>query len=418
METVIQVKNISKRYKITHWQGGYLTLRDVISNTFKHPLRFFKNKMSNIISGESREDFWALRGLSFSVQKGEVIGIIGANGAGKSTLLKILTKITPPSEGEIVLRGKVSSLLEVGTGFHPELTGRENIFFYGAILGMKKKEIVDKFDRIVEFAGMQKFLDTPVKKYSSGMYVRLAFSVAAHMEPDILLIDEVLAVGDAEFQKKCLEKMKSVARDDNRTILFISHNMNAVRGLCNRCVLLEKGEIKMVGDTEAVISAYLKHREGEFGKAVFEYPTDQSKPINIKKIKILGADGTVTAHLEAGMPFSIELGYSVNQAVAASRIFISCVNEEGVELFVSCDTDKQPELFTNREPGNYRATFQFPATNEISLAAGDYFLRVRVTSDPQADHLIPLTIENLAKRFVELPGVMALASKWHLEKIE
>ncbi|HXK35920.1 MAG: ABC transporter related protein [Parcubacteria group bacterium GW2011_GWA1_47_10] len=417
METVIQVKNVSKQYKITHWQGGYITLRDSISNVFRHPLRFFKKKAANIISGESREDFWALRGLNFSVQKGEVIGIIGANGAGKSTLLKILTKITPPSEGEITLQGKVSSLLEVGTGFHPELTGRENIFFYGAILGMKKREIVEKFDQIVEFAGMQKFLDTPVKKYSSGMYVRLAFSVAAHMEPDILLIDEVLAVGDAEFQKKCLEKMRSVARDENRTILFISHNMNAVRSLCNRCVLLEKGEVKMIGDTDAVINRYLKHRSSEFGKAVFEYPADVTKPIAIRKIKLLRDDNTPAAILEAGIPFAITIEYEVNQIVSSSRIFISCANEEGVEVFVSCDTDKHPELFSLREPGSYRATFRFPANDTISLSAGDYFLRVRVTSDPQADYLIPLSMDNTAKRFVELPGVLLLGPKWELEKI-
>lgn len=417
METVIQINNLSKQYKITHWQGGYVTLRDSISNVFRHPLRFLKYKATNIISGESREDFWALRELNFSVQKGEVIGIIGANGAGKSTLLKILTKITPPSEGEIAIQGKVSSLLEVGTGFHPELTGRENIFFYGAILGMKKKEIVAKFDRIVEFAGMQKFLDTPVKKYSSGMYVRLAFSVAAHMEPDILLIDEVLAVGDAEFQKKCLEKMKSVARDENRTILFISHNMNAVRSLCNRCVLLEKGEVKMIGDTDAVIGRYLKHRTGEAGKANFEYPPNPAKPIVMRKIKVIRDDYTPAVSLEAGAPFSLELEYEVNQAVSSSRLFISCVNEEGVEMFVSCDTDKHPELFSLREPGSYRTTFRFPATDEISLSAGDYFLRVRITSDPQADYTIPITVDNSAKRFVELPGVLLLGSKWEIEKL-
>ena len=204
---IIEVRGVGKKYDIRHMRGGYIALRDVVMNVIKSPFSFLKSKAKQVVGLEKKEEFWALKDISFEVNKGEVVGIIGANGAGKSTLLKILSQITPPTEGEIILRGRVGSLLEVGTGFHPELSGRENIFLNGAILGMKRREIEEKFDQIVKFAGIEKFLDTPVKYYSSGMYVRLAFSVAAHMEPDILLVDEVLAVGDAEFQKKSLRKI-------------------------------------------------------------------------------------------------------------------------------------------------------------------------------------------------------------------
>lgn len=258
METMIEIKNLSKKYNITH-QGGYIALRDVLAGAVKSPIKFLKRKTKQIIGRETKEEFWALKNISFSVKRGETIGIIGSNGAGKSTLLKILTGITPPTTGEAILKGKIASLLEVGTGFHPELTGRENIFLNGAIIGMKKQEITEKFDQIVKFSGITKFLDTPVKRYSSGMYVRLAFSVAAHMEPDILLVDEVLAVGDAEFQKKCLGKMDEVTKSAGRTILFVSHNMDAILKLCKKCVFLKDGEIAAFGETKEVVSQYLKN---------------------------------------------------------------------------------------------------------------------------------------------------------------
>ena len=260
MEPIIEVKNISKKYNITHEKGGYVALRDVLTNIAKNPFKFVKHKAKAVVGKAGQEEFWALKDINFTVEKGEAIGIIGANGAGKSTLLKILSRITPPTTGEIKMRGKIASLLEVGTGFHPELTGRENIFLNGAILGMTKKEISAKFNNIVEFSGVAKFIDTPVKRYSSGMYVRLAFAVAAHMEPDILIVDEVLAVGDAEFQKKCLGKMDEVTKTAGRTILFVSHNMAAIQNLCKRCVLLEGGEIKMIGETKEVTAKYLNNK--------------------------------------------------------------------------------------------------------------------------------------------------------------
>lgn len=253
-QPVIEVKNLGKVYNIGHEKNkptfGHSTLRDSLTGLVRKP--------SELITGHKlqQEKFWALKGLNLDIQPGDVVGLIGRNGSGKSTFLKTLSRITEPTEGQIIMRGKAASLLEVGTGFHPELTGRENIYFNGAILGMKQSEIRKKFDTIVEFSGVEKFLDTPVKFYSSGMYVRLAFAVAAHLEPDILIVDEVLAVGDAEFQKKSLGKMRDVAADKNRTVIFVSHSMEAIQAICNKCVWLSNGEIKKFGDTAEVVEAY------------------------------------------------------------------------------------------------------------------------------------------------------------------
>jgi len=256
MSSIIEVKNLGKKYRIGERQS-YLALRDILTNLVKSPLHWTKGKVGGKSDDVDKNEFWALEDINFNIEKGEVVGVIGRNGAGKSTLLKILSQITPPTTGEVRLGGRVGSLLEVGTGFHPELTGRENIFLNGAILGMRKKEIESKLDEIIEFAEIEKFIDTPVKRYSSGMYVRLAFSVAAHLEPEILLIDEVLAVGDAEFQKKCLGKMGDITKKDGRTIIFVSHNMGAIRNLCNKCLYLEDGQIKQIGKTNDVVNSYI-----------------------------------------------------------------------------------------------------------------------------------------------------------------
>src|SRR6516164_5327201 len=262
-DAVITVENLSKRYLLGHRSGeqgayGY-TLREVIGREARNFVRkavdVFQGRQ--VVQGDEVEEFWALKNVSFAMQQGEVLGIIGRNGAGKSTLLKILSRITEPTEGRVLVRGRVASLLEVGTGFHPELTGRENIFLNGAILGMTQREIRKKFDEIVAFAGMERFLDTPVKRYSSGMYTRLAFAVAAHMEPEILIVDEVLAVGDAEFQKKCLGKMEEVALG-GRTVVFVSHNMAAVKSLTTRGIVLDAGRVVFSGTTEQVIQHYVQ----------------------------------------------------------------------------------------------------------------------------------------------------------------
>lgn len=250
----IKVENLAKLYKLGGPQASD-SLREAITSFFSAPIRRFR-ELSEASSAE--HDFWALKDVSFNVARGEVLGVVGRNGAGKSTLLKVLSRIVEPTSGTAVMRGRVSSLLEVGTGFHPELTGRENVFMNGSILGMRRREIEKKFDEIVAFAEIERFLDTPVKRYSSGMYVRLAFAVAAHLEPEILIVDEVLAVGDTQFQQKCIGKIKDISTSGNRTVIFVSHNMGAVRALCTSCLFLVRGNVEMQGDVQSVIERYLK----------------------------------------------------------------------------------------------------------------------------------------------------------------
>ncbi len=298
----IRVQNLGKKYVIGGPQEKYLTFRDAIVNSVKAPfLRF--------TSPEPSSEFWALKDVSFDVEQGEVVGIIGRNGAGKSTLLKILSRITSPSEGTVDLYGRVGSLLEVGTGFHPELSGRENIFLSGSILGMKRREIDAKLDDIVKFSEIEKFLDTPVKRYSSGMYVRLAFAVAAHMDTEILLIDEVLAVGDAQFQKKCLGKMGDVAAKDGRTVLFVSHNMAAVQNLCSKTFLLRAGNLVKEGETADVISNYLSISDASGDNGVFDLETRENRYNNgkqiIKKVLFLGQDNIPRSTFLMGEPLRI-----------------------------------------------------------------------------------------------------------------
>lgn len=333
---IIEVKNMSKKYRIAHQRGGYVALRDVLTNIARRPLRFAKTKVRGVIGTSTKEEFWALKDVSFSVNAGEVVGIIGRNGAGKSTLLKILTGITPPTEGEAVMRGSVASLLEVGTGFHPELTGRENIFLNGAILGMPRRDIVKNFDAIVSFAGIKQFLDTPVKHYSSGMYVRLAFSVAAHLEPDILLVDEVLAVGDAEFQKKCLGKMEEVTRTSGRTILFVSHNMAAIQSLCKKCILLERGEIKIFGDTEAVVNQYLS--SGNLGSTEIVWKEGSRPGDDIAQLvsaRLITRDGKVLSYVYSNKEVGVSIEYEVLQQGYAPLPNIHVYTNKGEYAFIS-----------------------------------------------------------------------------------
>ncbi|MHB1347626.1 MAG: ABC transporter ATP-binding protein [Candidatus Humimicrobiaceae bacterium] len=285
MPIIIKTENLGKKYIISHQsQERYTALRDVIASNTKKAIKSFARKS---VSMPIKEDFWALRNVEFEVSQGDRIGIIGRNGAGKSTLLKLLSRITEPSEGKISIKGRVASLLEVGTGFHPELTGRENIYLNGAILGMGKQEIKKKFDEIVDFAEIEKFLDTPVKRYSSGMYVRLAFSVAAHLESEILIVDEVLAVGDSQFQKKCLGKMDSVSSKEGRTVLFVSHNMGIIRNLCNKGILLDKGKVNFQGSIEETISTY--EYENQNALSNWKNPKDINKSefFDIEAVTIL-----------------------------------------------------------------------------------------------------------------------------------
>ncbi|MEB3189652.1 MAG: polysaccharide ABC transporter ATP-binding protein [Snowella sp.] len=277
-ETVIRVENLGKKYVIGHQkQERYTALRDVLAEKARSFGQMFSRNGKQ--DDPTHEEFWVLKDVSFEIKQGDRVGIIGRNGAGKSTLLKILSRITEPTEGRISIKGRVASLLEVGTGFHPELTGRENIFLNGAILGMTKAEIKKKFDEIVAFAEVEKFLDTPVKRYSSGMYVRLAFAVAAHLEPEILIVDEVLAVGDAQFQKKCLGKMEDVATKEERTVLFVSHNLEAIRSLCNQSLLLESGSLSFAGHPDKTIRKYIANTNNlDSSRISFKNTKDSPKP--------------------------------------------------------------------------------------------------------------------------------------------
>jgi lipopolysaccharide transport system ATP-binding protein len=308
-DTVIRVENLGKHYTLGRQQSGerYTALRDVVANGAKGLVSRFQNPKSKI-QIPTEEEFWALKDVNFEIKQGDRVGIIGRNGAGKSTLLKILSRITEPTTGRITLNGRIASLLEVGTGFHPELTGRENIFLNGAILGMGKAEIVRKFDEIVAFAEVEKFLDTPVKRYSSGMYVRLAFAVAAHLEPEILIVDEVLAVGDAQFQKKCLGKMEDVGKE-GRTVILVSHQMSAIQALCDRCVVLQSGKVLLNGNTDEAIDLYLT-----FGSKISrELPISERKDreysgkIKVVDLKILDRTGARVNSLKSGEDYCFEI---------------------------------------------------------------------------------------------------------------
>jgi lipopolysaccharide transport system ATP-binding protein len=304
--TVIEAENISKKYIIDHKSGNAKgnTLSEIVTENFKN---LFKKKVRNEIS---HEDFWALKNVSFKIDQGDRVGIIGSNGAGKSTMLKVLSRITEPSEGKITIKGRVASLLEVGTGFHPELSGRENIFLNGAILGMKRQEIKNHFDEIVDFAGVEKFLDTPVKRYSSGMYVRLGFAISAHLEPEILIVDEVLAVGDAEFQRKCLGKMKD-ASNSGRTILFVSHNLTAVQGLCNKAMYLQKGSLLEMGETNLVLANYLSNIQKTALESSWENPeiAPGNDKVRLKKVKLSPEYIGSLKHIDVRTSFKIQIEF-------------------------------------------------------------------------------------------------------------
>lgn len=359
MPSVLEVNGVSKEYLLGGRKKTYVALRDVITQAITQPLRSLK--------GDSHEQkkFWALEDVSFSLDRGQVLGIIGRNGAGKSTLLKILSRITLPTKGSVTIRGRVGSLLEVGTGFHPELTGRENIFLNGAILGMTKKEIQKKFDSIVDFSGVEKFLDTPVKYYSSGMHVRLAFSVAAHLEPDILIVDEVLAVGDAEFQRKCLGKMKEVTHQDGRTILFVSHNMGAIEQLCDHCLHLEKGRVKeFSNDTKTVIRNYLSTQVENGTSAQWMNPGTEfeNEFYTPRKLEFLDREGhplMMPASNDEDLRLRVTL--EIKKAIPSLNIAYALYDENRNLLYWSSRADQPEALWPKLEPGICTLETSIPA---------------------------------------------------------
>lgn len=329
MINIIEVQGISKSYHIGARQP-YITLRDSFVDLFKQTKR------------QQQKDFWALKNISFSVKQGELLGVIGSNGAGKSTLLKILSRITSPTSGRVIVRGRVASLLEVGTGFSAELSGRENIFLNGAILGMSQKEIRKKFDQIVNFAEVEKFIDTPVKHYSSGMYMRLAFSVAAHLEPDILLIDEVLAVGDAEFQKKCLLKMEEITNNEGRTVIFVSHNLISVQKLCKNSLLLNKGKLQQIGLTKKVIDTYLDVKaDSKSNIADFIFLNRPGNLGNIRFTSVKISNTNNSSFILSTDKLKISLGYTSDfkKEILDVRIVIVIISESSGKNVLNFDSD-------------------------------------------------------------------------------
>ena len=375
---MISVTDLGKRYRLGAAQLPYGSLRDTLANAVRLPLRTLRTKRS------SPPFLWALKDVSFDVTPGEIVGIIGRNGAGKSTLLKMLSRITEPTIGKIELYGRIGSLLEVGTGFHPELTGRENIYLNGAILGMKRTEITRKFEEIVAFAEVEKFIDTPVKHFSSGMYMRLAFAVAAHLEPEILLVDEVLAVGDGRFQRKCLDKMQDVGRQ-GRTVLFVSHNMPAITRLCPRTILLDAGRVISDGPSSQVIGAYLSSGLGTAAARV--WPDPDAAPgddvVRLCAVRVCSENGVFSDALDIRRPIGIEMEYEVLQSGHALTPNYHFYNEEGVYSFVARETD--PRWAGRARPaGRYVSTAWIPGN---LLSEGTLFVGAAIsTMDPVVVH--------------------------------
>lgn len=387
-DIAIKVENLSKSYLIGHnaaQSERYTALRDVIAHNAKNLARKTRDMFQGkaIVQGDEVEEFWALKDINFEIKQGDRVGIIGRNGAGKSTLLKILSRITEPTAGRISISGRVASLLEVGTGFHPELTGRENIFLNGAILGMSRKEIQRKFDEIVDFAEVEKFLDTPVKRYSSGMYVRLAFAVAAHLEPEVLIVDEVLAVGDAQFQKKCLGKMEDVS-SQGRTILFVSHNMGALLNLCNKAILLNHGEMVSQGQADSIVKQYIALGAANSGEVA--WPDLNAAPGN-EKIRLHAvravSNNEVTSNVDIDQETNIEIEFWNFQENANISLSIHLLDQMGTCVLATANMHSanliQDDWFGKPHPiGRYKTVCTIPAN---FLNEGRYSIHVIVLTD-------------------------------------
>ncbi len=375
MTIAVHVENLGKEYKIgtaPQNRGGYNTLRDQIAGVFSRQKRLEAKKPDNKI--------WAVKDINFDVEQGQVLGIIGHNGAGKSTLLKLLSRVVEPTTGMIQLRGRVGSLLEVGTGFHPELSGRENLYLNGAILGMHRSEIDRKFDEIVAFSEVEKFIDTPVKRYSSGMYLRLAFAVAAHLEPEILVVDEVLAVGDAEFQRKCIGKMNDVA-DAGRTVLFVSHNMSAVLRLTDESIVLEKGQMIMRAPSSEAVDYYLSAGHARAGENIWD-PADipvTAAPFRPRAVRIVDNRGNIVDTVRSTEDFHIEFEYDLEEEITGLRVGVYLYTARGEPVFTSFDTDdaRMFNTYTERAAGRYLSRCVIPPD---LLNSGRYTLGVNASA--------------------------------------
>jgi lipopolysaccharide transport system ATP-binding protein len=379
-DIAIRAENLGKRFRIGLTQDSYRTLRDSLSQAATAPFRALRSRGQPSNGGSAKNIIWALKEISFDVHKGQVLGIIGRNGAGKSTLLKILSRVTEPTEGMVEIHGRVGSLLEVGTGFHPELTGRENIYLNGAILGMKRLEIGRKFDEIVAFSEVQQFIDTPVKRYSSGMYLRLAFAVAAHMEPEILVVDEVLAVGDAEFQRKCLGKMSDVAQE-GRTVLFVSHNMSAILRLTEETLVLDRGRLVLRAPTQQAVDYYLTSGFAQTGERIWtgdEVPAGAA-PFCPISLKVLDSRRQIVDTIRSVEPATIEVDYALNAPITGLRVGIYLMSTHGEQIFTSFDTDSHEnfERYSVRPAGHYVSRCVIPAD---LLNEGRYILGINASS--------------------------------------
>jgi ABC-2 type transport system ATP-binding protein/lipopolysaccharide transport system ATP-binding protein len=393
----IEVEHVSKRYRLGESAAGR-TLREAVAGSVR-----------GLRGRRPREELWSLRDVSFQVTEGQSLGVIGRNGAGKSTLLKVLAMITQPTAGRSRTRGRLAPLLEVGTGFHPELTGRENVYLNGAILGMSRRDIDRRFEEIVAFAGVERFIDTPVKRYSSGMYLRLAFSVAAHLEPDILVVDEVLAVGDAEFQARCLGRMATVGRE-GRTVVFVSHNLEAVTQLCARAVWLDQGATRAIGPASDVVDAYL----GALGRDTGSPVDDQGGPVALRSVRVMDARGRPVEVMRRDQPFTVEVRYAVHTAVPGLDVAVHLYNTRGVEVLSEAWGDTA--LDRPNDPAEYVARLQIPPV----LNVGEYTVGVWVGTRHDT------FVQETALRRFGLEGdvkgrprrIMRLELPWDVRKLE
>jgi len=419
-DVVVKAENLGKQYKIGALVDRSPTLRDAIVNAAQSPGRLLRGERK-----PKHEYIWALRNVSFELERGKVLAVIGRNGAGKSTLLKVLSQITEPSEGYARITGRVGSLLEVGTGFNPELTGRENIYLNGAILGMKRQEISRKFDEIVDFSGVEKFIETPVKRYSSGMYLRLAFSVAAHLEPEILVVDEVLAVGDAEFQRKCLGKMSDVA-NEGRTVLFVSHNMSAVIRLTEEAIVLERGQMVYRAPTSEAVEYYMASGHAQSSERRWhpdEIP-DSAAPFRPVSLRVVDPRGQVSDVVRSTEPLTVEMEYELDQPIQGLRVGIYLLTIRGDLVFTSFDTDSavEYEKYSTRPAGRYVSRCQIPADffNEGQYVLGINASTFRVKRFFQDEHALTFAIDPMGAPGKQWPesrmGLVRPRLNWQIEE--
>lgn len=425
-DIVIKAENLGKKYVIGHQaeNGRYSALRDVLMQNARTLWNKTKDlaKGKPIIQGDMMEEVWALKDVNFEIRRGDAVGIIGRNGAGKSTLLKILSRITEPSIGVVTIKGRVSSLLEVGTGFHPELTGRENIYLNGAILGMTRKEIKHKFDEIVAFAEIETFLDTPVKRYSSGMYVRLAFAVAAHLEPEILVVDEVLAVGDIRFQRKCIEKMSEIG-EGGRTVLFVSHSMPAITRLCQRTILLDKGQVLQDGSSHQVVAAYLQTGVGTTAKR--EWPDLDKAPgddvVRLRSVYLQTEDDRIADVIDIRYPFSLVMEYDVLKPGTVLTPVFRLSRQDGIIVFTVLDTDKE-WMQQPRHTGHYVTKAWVPGNlmseGSVTVFAGISTISPTIKHVYERDVISFQLVESLGGISArgqfggEIPGIVRPLLRW------